>query len=386
MAAAQVLIGGYLGYGNLGDEANLLALLEGLKEHLPEVEPVVLSAAPARTARDYGVRAISRWNLSAIWRELGRSQLLVLSGGGLIQDRTSRRSALYYLGLVRLAQLRRRGVFLLGQGLGPLQSPPLVRLARRWLRRADYIMVRDEKSLELLRGWGLQEVEDKDKDRLTRGYDLALALAVEPEPKPESEPEGVLMVALREAFWGSRARRAEAIGELAAALVEAQRRWGLRVAFFPLHPQRDLGLIEEVRRAMLHLQGVGTGAESLLLDPSELGVPEALKVVAQARLLLGMRLHALEFALIAGVPFIALSYDPKVEEFLKLVHEVAALELPLLDLAELSRERLVGALARLMEEQEALREELQGCAARLRELARASLAEACERMGRFLTG
>ncbi|MGQ9477314.1 MAG: polysaccharide pyruvyl transferase family protein, partial [Candidatus Bipolaricaulia bacterium] len=168
-----ILLGGYYGFGNLGDEAILFALLRGLREALPQIEPVVLSAEPARTAAAYGVEAINRWSLLGIWRELGRARLFLLGGGGLLQDVTSRRSALYYLGLLRLARLRRVPVFLLGQGIGPLRSRLLRRLAASELKRAEYVMVRDELSLKLLQEWGA------DRGQLARGYDLALTLLPE---------------------------------------------------------------------------------------------------------------------------------------------------------------------------------------------------------------
>jgi len=59
--AERILIGGYYGFGNLGDEALLLALLRKMREYLPDAEPVVLSQEPERTAAEYGVEAIDRW-------------------------------------------------------------------------------------------------------------------------------------------------------------------------------------------------------------------------------------------------------------------------------------------------------------------------------------
>jgi polysaccharide pyruvyl transferase WcaK-like protein len=47
MKRPQVLICGYYGYGNAGDEALLLALLQQLRQLPNPIQPVVLSPSPA---------------------------------------------------------------------------------------------------------------------------------------------------------------------------------------------------------------------------------------------------------------------------------------------------------------------------------------------------
>lgn len=368
MATGRALIGGYYGFGNLGDEALLFALLEKLRKSLPEVEPVVLSQAPERTTAEHGVEAINRWRPGAIWRELGRAELFLLGGGGLLQDASSRRSALYYLWLIRMAQLRKVPVFLLGQGIGPLRSRLLQRMAAQRLKRAEYVMVRDRRGLELLREWGV------DRGQLIRGCDLALMM--EPGQGPV-EGGDLLAVSLREIRGGDRERR-RFIGEVAGALDEVRRRIGLRAAFIPLHPRQDFKLMEEVRAAMTE--------ESLALDLTGLTIPAALQLLAQARLMLGGRLHALEFSLISGVPFAALSYDPKVDEFVRLVTDHGGAKPPLLTIAEVTAEGLLAAVGKLWENREEYREQLSGAARTLRELADSKMEEACERMALELCG
>lgn len=362
--AERVLIAGYYGFGNLGDEALLLALSRKLRECLSAVTPVVLSQEPPRTATEYGVEAINRWNLFRIWQELGRARLFLLGGGGLLQDTTSLRSALYYLGLLRLARLRKVPAFLLGQGIGPLRRRSVRRLAVRELKRAEYVMVRDELSLKLLQGW------EADRGQLVRGHDLALSLALE---VPTKERRALLAVSLREP---SKPERKRFIAELAAALDEAHRRFGLRPTFFPLYPREDRRLAEEVRRAM--------SAESLVIDLAGLPIVEALMLLGQARLMVGMRLHALEFALLARVPFLALSYDPKVEEFARAVERVTELEIPLLSAMEVTPELLLAGLGRLWENETEYWAKLAPAASKLRELADAALEEACQRMAKAL--
>jgi polysaccharide pyruvyl transferase CsaB len=310
---------------------------------------------------EHGVRAINRWNLFQIWQELGRAELFLLGGGGLFQDVTSRRSPLYYLGLIQLAQLRGVPAFLLGQGIGPLRSRFLQRLATKRLKRADYVMVRDRRSLELLEEWGA------DRGQLARGYDLALSLELKSEG---IEKRDLLAVSLKEAVRGRERKRF--IEEVAGALDEAYRRFGLRAAFIPLHPQQDLELVEEVRAAMAE--------ESLVLDLTEMKISEALGLLSQAKLMLGGRLHALEFALIGGVPFAALSYDPKVDEFISMVAEHAGVEPPLMKVTEITKKELLAAMERLWENREEYQERLDAAARALRKLSDSALEEACERM------
>ncbi|MGQ9601775.1 MAG: polysaccharide pyruvyl transferase family protein, partial [Candidatus Bipolaricaulia bacterium] len=170
--------------------------------------------------------------------------------------------------------------------------------------------------------------------------------------------------------------RAHFIAELAAALDEAHQRFGLRPAFLSLHPREDLRLVEDLRRAMAR--------EGVVLDPEGLPLPELLELVGEAKLLLGMRLHALEFALLAGVPFAAISYDPKVEEFVQAVEGLSGLKIPLLRVTEVTGARVFGALEGLWTHQEGYRERLLVAAAELGRLADSKLKEAYAKLAESL--
>ena len=100
MKDTQVVLCGYYGAGNGGDEALLASMLEILP---PNVKPLVLSANPAETTARYGVAAVNRKSLGVL-KALRSSQALILGGGSLIQDATSVQRAMYYGGLVGLAK------------------------------------------------------------------------------------------------------------------------------------------------------------------------------------------------------------------------------------------------------------------------------------------
>jgi polysaccharide pyruvyl transferase CsaB len=134
--ATTLVIAGYYGFGNWGDEAALAVLIRYLREALPHARIVVLSHDPAQTARLHGTEAINRWNLFEVHRALARASGFLLGPGGLLQDVTSARSLLYYVGLVRLAQHYHLPTYLIGQGIGPLRSQRSERWVAKALQRA----------------------------------------------------------------------------------------------------------------------------------------------------------------------------------------------------------------------------------------------------------
>ena len=114
----NILISGYYGFNNIGDESILRTVIDNLREKLPDVDITVLSQSPAQTSEKYGVKAARRMSLWDILRSVWRCDLLLSGGGSLLQDATSGRSILYYLFILRLAQLLHKQTFIYSQGIG----------------------------------------------------------------------------------------------------------------------------------------------------------------------------------------------------------------------------------------------------------------------------
>ncbi|MGM9536884.1 MAG: polysaccharide pyruvyl transferase CsaB [Candidatus Onthomonas sp.] len=153
---ARILISGYYGFDNLGDELLLTALLRELRQTAPESRIAVLSACPNATERRHSVEAVSRDRPGAVLRALSRCDLLISGGGSLLQDGTSSRSLWYYLGLLALAQGMGKRTMIYSQGAGPLLRPWNRALTRRVLSKATAITLRDQASRETLEGLGLK--------------------------------------------------------------------------------------------------------------------------------------------------------------------------------------------------------------------------------------
>jgi polysaccharide pyruvyl transferase WcaK-like protein len=73
----RVLISGYYGFGNLGDEMLLQVIVDGLRRRFPPVLLEVLSATPLATAASRRVEAVPRWDRRSICAAIARSDVVL---------------------------------------------------------------------------------------------------------------------------------------------------------------------------------------------------------------------------------------------------------------------------------------------------------------------
>ena len=164
----NILISGYYGFDNIGDESILRTLVSSLREHIPDCSLTVLSHNPASTREKYGVEAVDRMSPMAILRAVKKCDMLISGGGSLLQDVTSSKSLHYYLSIIRCAEFFHKKVFIYSQGIGPIDRPGNRRAAAAALKRADGIVVRDERSAALLEEIGI--ARDRKSTRLNSSH------------------------------------------------------------------------------------------------------------------------------------------------------------------------------------------------------------------------
>ena len=156
---SDVIISGYHGFSNSGDEALLFAILSTLRKKKPDISFTVLSKIPSETARVYGVKSINRYNFFKIRKEMKEAKMLLFGGGSLLQDVTSSKSIKYYLAVIRLAQMCGIKTMLYANGIGPVIKRSDRRLASRILNKVDVITLRDDKSDIELKNLGVTKPE-----------------------------------------------------------------------------------------------------------------------------------------------------------------------------------------------------------------------------------
>ena len=306
---SDIVIAGYLGFANSGDEALLRVLLEEIKENLPGKTVTVLSMKPKETeaayGEEYGVRAINRYNIFSVYREFSRSKLLVFGGGSLLQDMTSRRSLAYYLFILRAAIKTGMKTMLLANGVGPLIREKSRRRTAAVLNNVDVITLRDAASAELLKQIGVTGDISVTADSAFLLSDCRVAPSGH-DVYDTGMPKGSRYAVISLRSWKN--QTASFASVMASLCDDITRKYGIYPLLVPLQYPSDLRIADDI--ALRAKQPVYIWRQPF--TAADIGA-----VLGGAEFVLAMRLHMLIFAATMGIPVAAISYDPKVEAFMK---------------------------------------------------------------------
>ncbi|MBL1210309.1 polysaccharide pyruvyl transferase CsaB, partial [Geminocystis sp. GBBB08] len=282
----KAIICGYYGQGNAGDEALLVCVLERLPNSFI---PIVLSGNPSKTHKNYGVISYSRLEIIKQILTLGKKDLFIWGGGSLIQDVTSLKSPLFYLGLMILAQLKGLKTIAYAQGIGPLKTSFIRWLTKQVLKKCHGVSVRDKESGKLLKKWGIKYLIAADpvwalSSKITENLELL--------PKPR------IAVNLR----SHHSLTTERIKIIIKALIELRNETKANIILVPFQESKDLKICQEIGDKLeINYQII------MIENPQELK-----GLFQKVNLLIGMRLHSLIMAKSEKCNCFALSYDPKV--------------------------------------------------------------------------
>lgn len=305
----RIVVSGYYGAKNAGDEAMLAAMLEVLRDLDPKLHITVISASPKDTAERHGVEAVSWISLPAIFDALTHADILLSGGGSLLQNVTSRRSLYYYLAIIFLARMLGKRVMLYAQGIGPIIGHVAETAMRFVLRGVDCITVRDKGSLEELMRLGIQ----RPKTRCTADPVLAIHPVTREAGRTIFDAyhvrEDLPVVGISVRDWQHEQAFKQVFAEVSDRIV---RELGAQVVFLPMQFPEDVRAAKSIAERT---------HESCAVLAGEYTTAEFLSLVGNMDLMLGIRLHALIFAGVMNVPRIGISYDPKVDRFLASIGE-----------------------------------------------------------------
>lgn len=302
----KLVLSGYYGFGNVGDEAILYSVILALQKHAPDIEIYVLSNTPLETAASYQVKAVNRWSIPEIAKAIKNADGLISGGGSLFQDQTSLKNVSYYAAIIKFAHLFKKPVYIYAQGMGPISRNVNKWIIKNAFRASRIISVRDQQSKKLLQDIGIQQ-----PIRLVPDPVFAISLCDVRDKSADNRAEAKkIAVSVRD--WPGdhsyQQKLATAFDLLAAK--------GYQFLFVPMHGAYDYQTSQAI---------VGSMEHDASIAPLEHSFQEKMQLINQSDLLIGMRLHALIFASLGHTPFVAISYDPKIDSFASIIdHPVAA--------------------------------------------------------------
>jgi polysaccharide pyruvyl transferase CsaB len=325
----RILICGAAGYGNIGDDAILEGMLAQLRGTLEAQFTVIGGDGLARAADRLRITALQHEDEAAWLQAIEDADLVLIGGGGLLYDSTfiprlddllRPRSQWLYQSVKIASAARAAGktVALYGIGVGPLLTDAGRRAARFVADCAEWSTTRDAPSANALVALRVPSSRiypacdpamflpssppDTAADWLTaRGLDRLprpwIMLNVRPWPVFPDSPHARER---RGSLYAGLSRMADLVMSVSAGSVL-------------LLPLQIAG--EDDRAALTAIEEAADRRERVrLLDPAA-DPALAQAIMGAADVLVGMRLHSLILAANAGTPFVALSYDPKVDAF-----------------------------------------------------------------------
>lgn len=350
----RIVISGYYGFHNSGDEAVLQSILLALQEQGQRqgvrLTPVVLSANPDWTSSTYGVEAVHRMRIGEVWGALRGADGLISGGGSLLQDETSPKTIPYYLAVIRLAQWLDKPVFIYAQGIGPVNRKLFYGWIRSAFRRSEAITVRDEESRELLGRMGVSASSIDVVPDPVMG--LSLRPGVQTTEARSSSDKPVIGVSVR--FWNEDRSELNAVADALRTVLD---RSGAGIRLLPFHQPSDEQASLYVQERLGAIYNHRVSVVRNVTHPQDM-----LAEVASCDVLLGMRLHALIYAAGQFVPMVGLSYDPKIDQFLNRLGMKSAANTKQPNASALAEETL-----RLLSEREAWQREKRQVIERLKQ-------------------
>lgn len=281
----NILVSGYIGFNNFGDEAIFCALSTYLKENNYRVS--VLCGNKTEVEKLYNVQTYYFKNLFEILRAIFKCDVLISGGGSLLQNKTSNFSLFYYLFVILLAKICFKKVIIFAQGIEPIIGKLPENITKNVLKLVDFISVRDNNSKKLLKSWDIESILVSDP-----AYSLV-------QDKKISDKKDGLIVQLR-SFKGI---KKEFLADLAFAISKYYKG---KISVFSFQDEIDekkcLELVEELKKQDVVAEYI-----------SNKSIEDTIEILNNVKFVISTRLHGLIISSALQSKTFALSYDQKVK-------------------------------------------------------------------------
>ena len=281
----KILVSGYVGFNNFGDEAIFYALSRHLKELGFDVS--VLCNNTKEVKEKYEVNTYYFKSLIQILKAILNCDILISGGGSLLQNKTSNFSLFYYLFIILFAKLFFKKVIIFAQGIEPIVGKFPEFITKTILKFVNFITVRDNNSKKLLKSWNINSTLVSDP-----AYSLVQDREIEENKKG-------LIVQLR----NYRGMNYEFISSLALFIAQNYKgEVSVFSFFYEIDERICFEFIEELKKYNIKAQYI----------PNK-STEETINIINKAQYVISTRLHGLIISNALNTRTFAISYDEKIK-------------------------------------------------------------------------
>lgn len=313
----RIVIAGYFGFGNLGDEIILTAMVSDLRQHSPDLEIIAITGESKLLLEEMELRRIYWSQIDQITTEISSCDLVIIGGGGIFHDYWGTRQGTlltsehigisFYASIMLVARNFNKKLMLYAVGVGPLFNDNSQELVYQIAKHANLITVRDKGSKQLLNSLGIQAEKIIVTADPAFSFENLLRSAPENIRYPESLTVGVCL-----RHWDLGLPPGELENKIASGIDKfLEVHSSARVVFIPFQSSddpflSDYSFSELVRRNL-------TNKDRARTLSSNKSYSKRITALLNCNVILGMRLHAILLALKNNKPIIGIQYDPKVK-------------------------------------------------------------------------
>jgi polysaccharide pyruvyl transferase CsaB len=278
----KILLTGYFGFGNAGDEMIFHVMKTKFEDRGHCVHSLVKNPR--------NIKEFRRNSIKAIYSAIKKSDVIVSGGGGILQDKTSSKSLHYYLFIIKTAKLLHKKAAIFAQGIGPLNKQVNKIAVKNILNKADLITVRDAHSQNVLKNIGVNKKINLTAD-LAFLYKEQISIPL---------PFGRFIV-----YAIGKARKMPPLIVLADVGNYIKKSTGLPIIILPFYPERDGEIAKNLAEIL----------ESPLITPEY--IEQYPYIIEKSEFVVGMRYHSILLSVMKEKAFVGLPYDPKVRSLME---------------------------------------------------------------------
>ncbi len=295
----DVMVCGYYGRHNLGDDMSLEAILKNLKSTCDINKSVLITTDIKSKPHLEGIECVHRFDILKISKLMKKTRMFILGSGSILQDSTSSRSIFYYLYILSQALKMCPATMLYSNGVGPIKRNCHKKRTVQLLDRVDKIMVRDEGSVDYLKKIGVcnkniflsaDETFTLERSMITSAYTL--------EKDKKYLGINLRFLNMSDTF----------LTEFSQFVSQVSKKYGFTPLLIPVHYDQDIPALKRLSSRL--------DCEHTFIT-QKLAHEQTLSLISQCEVSVLERLHAIIFSGIFDVPFIAVDYDPKVKSLCK---------------------------------------------------------------------